>query len=150
MTWLYCDTNGIHFILICNGRNRSAIDRNLTILVSAFYCFGSTAATADSGSGVSSCVRNVSSIGRHIAVIDLNPIHAAVCSTANSGSAVYICNILVVASMSALGIHSSAIDDNGTAATLCTAANTCCHLAAISFDIASVDHNRPQGTISPA
>ena len=60
--------------------------------------------------------------------------------------------------MSALGIDSSVVDDNGTdaalynvalyTAALYTAANTCCHPAAISFDIASVDHNRPQGTLS--
>ena len=60
--------------------------------------------------------------------------------------------------MSALGIHSSVVDDNGTFAAhynvtlyiiagIYTAANTCCHPAAISFDIASVDLNRPQGTI---
>ena len=59
-------------------------------------------------------------------------------------------NILGVASMSALGIHSSAVDDNGTDAALYTAANTCCHPAAISFDIASVDLNLPQGTLSHA
>ena len=150
MTGLHCDTDRIYFIIIRNGRNRSTIDLNITILVSTFYRFCSTAASADCGSGVSSCVRNISSIGRHIATIDLNLIHAAVRSTANSCSTVYIFNILVVASMSALGIYSSVVDDNGTAAALCTAANTCCHLAAISFDIASVDHNRPQGTISPA
>ena len=105
--------------MICNGRNRSTIDLNLTILVFTFaYRFCSTAASADCGSGVSSCVRNISSTGCHIATVDLNLIHAAERSTANSCSTVYIFNILGVASISALGINSSAVDDNGTDAAL--------------------------------
>ena len=64
--------------------------------------------------GSLSCVRSISSIGCHIATVDLNLIHAAERSTANSCSTVYIFNIPGVASISALGINSSVVDDNGT------------------------------------